>query len=71
MMSWCRIRLVALGTTRLQVTNALFVCLLIVPLEAMSFGNEEPYIHPECLEFLAPWSRDDTESIDCSGLDSP
>ena len=27
------------------------------------------YVHPECLEFLAPWSRDDTESIDCSGLD--
>ena len=32
-------------------------------------GNKEPYIHPECLDFLAPWSKGNPESIDCSGLD--
>ena len=32
-------------------------------------GNKEPYIHPECLDFLSPWSKGYTESFDCSGLD--
>jgi len=27
------------------------------------------YIHPECLDSLAPWSKGNPESIDCSGLD--
>ena len=31
--------------------------------------NGKVYIHPECLDFLAPWSKGNTESIDCSGLD--
>lgn len=32
-------------------------------------GNKEPYIHPECLDFLGPWSKQDKQFIDCSGLD--
>ena len=31
--------------------------------------SEEPYIHPECLDFLGPWSKQDEQFIDCSGLD--
>jgi len=28
--------------------------------------SENIFIHPQCLEFLAPWDRNDTDSIDCS-----
>jgi len=31
--------------------------------------SEDIFIHPQCLEFLAPWDRSDSDSIDCSGLD--
>jgi len=32
--------------------------------------SKDIFIHPQCLEFLAPWDRSDTDSIDCSGFDS-
>jgi len=32
--------------------------------------SEDIFIHPQCLEFLAPWDRSDSDSIDCSGFDS-
>jgi len=28
--------------------------------------SEDIFIHPQCLEFLAPWDRSDSDSIDCS-----
>jgi len=28
--------------------------------------SEDIFIHPSCLEFLAPWDRSDSDSIDCS-----
>jgi len=31
--------------------------------------SEGPYIHPECLDFLGPWSKQNERIIDCSGLD--
>jgi len=31
--------------------------------------SEDIFIHPQCLEFLAPWDRSDSDSIDCSGFD--
>jgi len=31
--------------------------------------SELAYIHPECLDFLGPWSKEDIQLIDCSGLD--
>ena len=28
--------------------------------------SEDIFIHPQCLEFLAPWDRSDSDTIDCS-----
>ena len=32
-------------------------------------SGKDLFIHPQCLEFLAPWGRTNSDSIDCSGLD--
>ena len=31
--------------------------------------SEDLFIHPQCLEFLAPWDRTNSDSIDCSEFD--
>ena len=31
--------------------------------------SEDIFIHPQCLEFLAPWDKNNSDSIDCSEFD--
>ncbi|MDB9752611.1 ankyrin repeat domain-containing protein [Oceanospirillaceae bacterium] len=36
---------------------------------APGIESQLAYIHPQCLDFLGPWSKQDKQFIDCSGLD--
>jgi TPR repeat protein len=42
---------------------------LATTIETKVQKSEGPYIHPECLDFLGPWSKQNEKIIDCSGLD--
>ena len=31
-------------------------------------SGKDLFIHPQCLEFLAPWSKDNSDTFECSDM---